>query len=132
MNNIKWIYDKNTDYGEWRILKQSLTLDCIDDIYADISALGRYFFYINGAFVARGPHTSFDFNKLYDSIDISQFLKKGKNELTILSQHTTSGGVYINIYNEHETLCISDESRKIKPYTALCENALPTSPPLSR
>ena len=68
--------------------------DFIDTInYTDgnakihLSCDGDYTLYINGKFVNANQYGDFEHYKIYDSIDITSFLKKGKNDIYILVWH---------------------------------------------
>lgn len=55
------------------------------DIFIEISAPTQYVVYINGKFVANGQYGDYDFYKVYDRIEITDYVKVGKNTLAILS-----------------------------------------------
>ena len=97
-----------------------------------ISADDYYKLYINGQFVAQGPAPSYHFHYNYNVIDVSKYLQKGEN---ILSVHTLYQGLINRVWqsgdNRHglildlvidgETVVASDESFKTSPHTAYAE-----------
>ena len=102
-----------------------------------ISADDYYKLYINGQFVAQGPAPSYHFRYNYNVIDVSKYLQKGEN---ILSVHTVYQGLINRVWqsgdNRHrlildlvvdgETDVASDESFKISPHTGYTEIAAET------
>lgn len=130
MKQIQWIFQKNAKQYEWYIFRNDLTIDVLDEIWADISALSRYILYINDKLVSRGPVRSYDFAKHYDSIDITPFMKPGKNSIVILSQFVHAGGVYACIRNHTFVLCETDKHWKTKRYLALDASSEACAPPL--
>ncbi len=85
--------------------------------------------YINGKLVAQGPAPSYPFHYFYHKVDVSKFLRKGKN---IISAHTyyqgfinrawVSGdyrhGFICDIVDGKNTILKTDESWKFSPHTA--------------
>ncbi len=58
-----------------------------ENAVCNISVDGDYELYINGEFVASNQYGDFEHYKIYDAIDISDFLKHGENEIYILVWH---------------------------------------------
>ena len=81
----KWIWidaEKTTDnYVEF--YKEFQVKDA-GEFYLEISAPTQYVAYINGKLVANGQYGDYDFYKIYDRIDVSEFVVKGKNVLALL------------------------------------------------
>lgn len=88
MNNFnmaKWVWvekDCSPDtYGEffdeftWEAGNVNCLLSCDSD----------YTLFINGKFVASNQYGDFEWYKSYDTIDITKFLKKGKNTIAVLA-----------------------------------------------
>ena len=57
------------------------------DAVLRISCDSDYAVFINGSYVSSGQYGDFDHYKIYDEIDISSSLKKGKNDLKIIGYH---------------------------------------------
>ena len=82
----------------------------------DISVSGDYAVYLNGELVLFGQYPDYETYKVYDSVEITPFLKQGKNELRILcwyigadwltSVKMPRGSIY-EVYNESGVLCYS-------------------------
>lgn len=95
----------------------------------NISVDGDYELYINGEFAASNQYGDFEHYKVYDSINITEFLKPGKNDVYILVWHigvdssryksAAAGVIYqldINgeavIYSNADTLCRENPNYK--------------------
>ena len=57
------------------------------DVHCLLSCDGDYTLYINGQYVASNQYGDYEWYKSYDSIDITHFLKKGKNSIAVLVWH---------------------------------------------
>lgn len=55
-----------------------------DGVSAAISADSNYALYINGVFADSGQYADFPHHKVYDEIDISRFVKAGKNRIAVI------------------------------------------------
>nr|MBO4518088.1 hypothetical protein [Clostridia bacterium] len=83
--------------AEWIWLKEGSALNQFAEFYrefeldetcgafVEISAPTQYVLYINGKFVANGQYGDYGFYKVYDRLNISEFVKKGKNVLAVLA-----------------------------------------------
>ena len=94
-----------------------------------ITADDYYKLYINGQFIAQGPAPSYHFSYNYNEIDVSSYLKKGRN---VIAVHTLYQGLINRVWqsgdNRHglimdltidgETVVSSDESFKTARNTA--------------
>lgn len=82
--NAKWIWingDKNLySFVKFRKL---FDYDC-GDVYMDITADSRYYLYINGEFLNFGPVRCYPAHYKFDTLNITPYLKKGKNVLAVL------------------------------------------------
>ena len=81
--SAKWIW---TD----KVAKPDEYAEFFDEVYLEgtgaelfISADSNYAVYMNGALCAFGQYADFSYNKVYDKIDISRYIRKGKNVLAI-------------------------------------------------
>lgn len=79
MKRIKWIFSKACNNYEWYVFRKSFEYKNEEEVMIDITALGRFVLYVNGQYVCRGPVRSYDFEKIYDRVEISPYLKSGKN-----------------------------------------------------
>ena len=84
-----------------------------------IAAHSQYAVYINGVFVDAGQYDDYEDYQIYDTLDISDFIKKGKNELTIW--HYVAGeefstrsklvpGIIFSVFSDEECLLSSGET----------------------
>ena len=95
-----------------------------------ISCDSDYAVFINGSYVSSGQYGDFEHYKIYDEIDISSSLKKGKNELKILGYHCgvataryrpAAAGLIYEVVSSDEVMAFSREgvlSRKSTNYTS--------------
>ena len=62
--------------------------------------------YINGQFVAQGPTAAYNFHYLYNTVDVSKFLKKGKNTIAVHSYYQgLINRVWVSGDNRHGFIC---------------------------
>jgi len=130
MKTIRWIFKPKAQQYDWCIFRKFFSTDGKEEVFVDISALDRYILYINGRLVSRGPVRSHNFEKYYDSIDISQFVITGKNNIVILSQYVYQCGVYACIRSRNGMICETDNTWKTKKYDALDSMTNACCPPL--
>lgn len=57
------------------------------DVNCRLSCDGDYTLFVNGKYVASNQYGDYEWYKSYDSIDITPFLKKGKNSIAVLVWH---------------------------------------------
>ncbi len=97
-----------------------------------ITADDYYKLYINGVFVGQGPAPSYHFSYNYNVIDITSFLKKGKNVIAVhtlyqglINRVWQSGdwrhGLLLDLEADGKTLLCSDESFKVALHTGYTE-----------
>ena len=80
----KWIYT-NCEIVEDQYTEYTCYIDRQNvNTYLNISCDTDYVLYINGTYVASNQYGDFEHYKIYDTIDISNYLSKDKNELKIL------------------------------------------------
>lgn len=88
--------------------------------------------YINGKFVAMGPTAGYNFHYFYHEVDVSKFLKKGKNTIAVHSYYQgyinrvwVSGdyrhGFIADIIANNKTLLKTDSSWKYATHTAFTD-----------
>ncbi|MBR2374735.1 MAG: family 78 glycoside hydrolase catalytic domain [Clostridia bacterium] len=84
----------------------------------DISVAGDYAVYINGALVAFEQYPDYEHYKVYDSLDVTPWLKTGNNQIKIVAWYIgedcstcvqMSRGVYYKIYSQDGVLAYSDK-----------------------
>ena len=82
-----WIWytedEKADSYGDF---KDSFYYNGGEAVFS-ISVDGDYELYINGGFVSSNQYGDFEHYKIYDNIDVKEFLKNGKNDINILVWH---------------------------------------------
>ena len=85
----------------------------------NISCDGDYTLYINGEYVSSGQYGDYEHYKIYDSVDISPYLKRGKNSVAILVWHFGEAssryipytpGVIFEIRDKKGIILVSDTS----------------------
>ena len=125
-----WINDTNIDtYGEfYASFKANSSPICNNKAICRLSCDGDYTLFINGKYVASNQYGDFEHYKIYDEIDIGEFLCQGDNHLAILVHHfgkdsqrykKYSAGVIFEIIENGSVVLASNESvlsRKSKSY----------------
>ena len=99
-----------------------------------ISVDGDYTLFVNGTYAASNQYGDFEHYKIYDTIDITSYLREGENEIYILVWHLGIGtsrykpgkaGLIFEVFSGDDILCYSDESSLCRqnPYyrTGLCK-----------
>ncbi len=91
--NAKWIwYDNHPGYDLINSWMQARRTFYLKDIPANtlicVTADTQYRFYVNGKHVNRGPARGFQISWPYDTVDITPFLKKGKNVIAAIVHNT--------------------------------------------
>lgn len=85
--NAGWIAapnDPGTEYGVYYFRKHLDLAEQPSSFIVHLSADNRYKLYVNGALVSLGPARSDTYFWNYETIDLSPFLKKGKNIIAAL------------------------------------------------
>ena len=78
----KWIWNGNTDINQYLCFRKEFdTTDTKAEVY--ISCDTNYCLWINGNFAGTGQYLAYPEQKFYDTIDISDYLVKGKNIICI-------------------------------------------------
>lgn len=83
-----------------------------------ITADTRYLLWVNGQYVTRGPAKCYPWYQSYDTVDISAYLKPGKNSLAVL-QHIAGKNTYSNIFNDSRAGILVDGELTFKDYPSL-------------
>ena len=118
MNKAKWIWlNKNNTPDEFVVFYDEFS--CSDEkVFIDISVAGDYTLYINEKLVAFDQYADYAHFKVYDKIEISEFVKAGKNQLKLIAWHIGldafngysfgTGAIY-EVYDKKSVLCYSKE-----------------------
>ena len=117
-NSAKWIWinkEKNKDeYGEFFALFFTTRKPTVCRLSCD----GDYTLFINGKCVDSNQYGDFEHYKVYDEIDITEYLQDGKNELSILVWHfgedtqryiNAQAGVIFEIEQDGKIILASNE-----------------------
>lgn len=132
MKNATWIWYEQTanadTYGEF---VDFLEWNGEDTVTAKISVDSDYVLYINGQMVSCNQYGDFEWYKSYDSIDVTKYLKEGKNTIAVLvwyfGTHSqryfqfNAGLAYRFVNQDGETLAQSGEhtlARQSKAYAS--------------
>ena len=86
MNNVfsksEWIWD-NLTFSENEYAEFYDTFNWEDGkTLVNISVCGDYTLFVNGEYAESNQYGDFPYYKVYDSVDITPYLKKGKNLYT--------------------------------------------------
>jgi hypothetical protein len=85
MKDCRWISHKNAGASDnaTYYFKKEFNLDSISSATIDISAQARYKLFINNEFVACGPCKGTREKTYFDSLEVSSYLRVGKNEIFV-------------------------------------------------
>ncbi len=113
----KWIWNKTDDTPDSYVdFKREFV--CTDYAKIDISADSNYALFINGSFVSSGQYSDFPHYKIYDTIDITPYVKNGVNTLKItvwyygvsnMTYFKGDAGLWYKIYDNNGIIAVSDE-----------------------
>lgn len=98
----EWIWLKEDTVNQYAEFYQDFEIDS-ESAKLLISAPTNYVVWINGEYVSGGQYGDYAFYKVYDEIDLSNYVKKGKNSLAILS-YNQGEDCYVYYY---KTACLS-------------------------
>ncbi len=117
-----WLdYEENNQYIQ---AVRSFDVKSTENAILQICADAEYAAYINGKLVGTGQFKSFPGKKFYDEYDISGFVKKGENTLSVVAYHQgqTTSAYYHDKANlsfavifENEAY-LSDETTLVRPH----------------
>lgn len=86
MKNAEWIWlDKQSKSDEYGAFYDSFTLDRLTEVHMQISVAGDYNVYVNGALAGFGQYADFAHYKVYDTLDITPYVKEGENEVLVVA-----------------------------------------------
>ena len=116
MEKAKWIWaDTPIRADEYVTFYDEFSYSC-GVAKIDISIAGEYALYINDELVSFGQYPDYEHYKVYDSLEITPWLKKGANKLKIIGWYIGADcltnvkmprGLLYEIYTEKQTLCYS-------------------------
>jgi len=91
----KWIWAKEENkVNEYADFIKEFEIESVNkDATIKISADSEYILWINGEFVATGQFGDFPENKVYDELDVTAFLKKGKNKIAVTAYFQGEGSL---------------------------------------
>ena len=85
MKTAEWIWlNKKVESDEYAAFYDQFYVGKPSGSKIKISVAGDYNLFINGVFVSFGQYTDFSNYKVYDEIDLSKYLREGKNELYLI------------------------------------------------
>ena len=86
----KWIWDvPNTqNKDEYVEFFKRIELNTGKKTVMRISCDGDYTLFINGKYVESNQYGDFEHYKIYDELDISEFIKDGENDFAVLVWHS--------------------------------------------
>ena len=86
MKKAEWIWlDKKAQADEYAAFYDVFDASAADGAKIKISVAGDYNLYVNGRLAAFGQYPDYQNYKVYDEVDVSAFLRDGKNELHLLA-----------------------------------------------
>ncbi len=95
------------------------TFECSGKTEINISADSNYVLFVNGCFVSSGQYPDYPYYKIYDSIDITPYVKQGVNTLLItvwyygksnMSYFVGSAGLWYKLTDERGVVAVSDKA----------------------
>ena len=91
----------------------------------NLSVDSDYALLINGAFVASNQYGDYEHYKIYDSINLTEYLHEGENELTFTVYHCGisnsryrpyEAGLIFEVIEDGKITCVSSEETKSRPH----------------
>ena len=110
------------------LFRKTFTLDSFGSVKIRVTADDYYKLYINGVYVTQGPLSGYPDSYYFNEIDVTGFLKKGKN---IIAAHTYYQGLvnrvwvsgdmremfWLELYKDEQLVIVSDETFKCCVHT---------------
>ena len=95
INNAKWIWAKEENqFNEYADFIKEFEIGSVaDNATMKISVDSEYMLWINGDFVSVGQFSDFPENKVYDDVEVGQYLKCGKNIIAITAYFQGKGSL---------------------------------------
>lgn len=115
----KWIWLSGCDaVNSYVDFKRELKLNKEETLKIELSVDGNYALYLNGCFVNSGQYPDYPEYKVYDELELTQWVKDGQNELLIrvwwpgvdhFSYRVEKAGLLYAVYSGERVLAVSDE-----------------------
>ena len=85
MKDARWITKQGTGASDnaTYYFKKSFDLEVVKEAKVEVSAQARYKLYINGEFVACGPCKGTREKTYFDTVDVTNYLKVGNNDIFV-------------------------------------------------
>ena len=119
----KWIWTEQTGLNQFAEFIKEFDYNGESQVFLEISAPTTYVVWVNGQYVFNGQYGDYDFYKVYDKIDVTAFVKEGKNILAVLAynqgddsfpyQYKTPA-ITFSVYADGKVLAISDKETLVR------------------
>ena len=126
----KWIWTGETGLCQFVEFSKVFDYTSGEQVFLEISAPTTYVVWLNGQYVFNGQYGDYDFYKVYDKIDVTAFVKEGRNVLAILAynqgndsfpyQYKTPA-VMFSVYTGDRVLTASDAQTQVR-YSKVYKN----------
>ncbi len=124
IKNAKPIWLDSEENNQYMEALRSFEVKSTENAILQICADAEYVAYINGKLVGTGQFKSFPGKKFYDEYDISEFVKKGENTLSVIAYHqgqTTSAYFRDKANLSFAVICkdsvyLSDDTTLVRPH----------------
>ena len=85
MKDARWITKNGAGASDnaTYYFKKDFDLEVVKDAIIEVSAQSRYKLYINGSFVACGPCKGTREKTYFDTVNVTEYLKVGENEIFV-------------------------------------------------
>ena len=114
------------------LFRREFELEDFSSCLMNISADDYYKLYINGEFVAQGPAPGYPSRYFYNEIDVSKFLKPGKNLIAVhtyyqglINRVWVSGdqrhGLFLELFADSKLVLASDESFRCRRHSGFTQ-----------
>ncbi len=127
----EWIAPEKSNSHQWWNFKKEFVVDKTDGEYLmNITSYGYYKVYINGCFVNAGPCRSFDYKKSYDRIDVTEYIKNGKNQIAVIAMHLEHMGILLELQLDNKKIVATDNTWKVMRNMCFSEKTFGDCAPL--
>ena len=132
-NSFIWSGTDNTGQAGYTVFRKNFETDPVQSAVLNIFADARYLLWINGKPILRGPCRFDPKGPQFDFVEVTDYLKEGKNNITVLVMSHGSNGkmmnhapgltVWLSLKNEatstdilsDETWCWNNHTRYLPP-----------------
>ncbi len=118
MEKAKWIWAHTNDYpDEYCEFVEHFSAN--GNTFVNVSCDGDYVMYINGVEVASNQYGDYPYFKVFDTVDVSKYIKDGDNVIALCVWHfgvntqryiNAQAGVIFEIISEKKVVCSSSEN----------------------